>query len=118
MSAEVPHYYVVASESQPSQDDRTDSAIKLVVVVSGDEEVAMTEPDRQALPGAEVVAERARARFSPASCDGCGALFAPTRLWQRCCSARCRAVTSRRRREERRGDLLERLGPDDPGRPE
>jgi hypothetical protein len=72
----------------------------------------------QVLPSEKVAEESARARLTPVSCEGCGTDFTPSRPLQQCCPARCRAAMSRRREDERRTELLERLWPDDPGRPE
>jgi uncharacterized OB-fold protein len=78
----------------------------------------MKTPDPQVAPTEEVAGERARTRLGSIPCQGCGRAFTPQRPWQRHCSARCRAAASRRREIDRLTDLLERLRPDDPGRPE
>ena len=48
------------------------------------------------------------------SCEGCGAVLLPSRRGRRHCNAACRKAAERHRQIER----LERLRPDDPGRPE
>ena len=40
-------------------------------------------------------------------CEGCQAVFAPTRPWHRCCSTRCRARAWRAYRKQRLADLAE-----------
>jgi len=82
------------------------------------EEGRVTPQASQVAQPEEVAGESARARLTPVSCEGCGTVFTPSRPLQRCCSGRCRAAMSRRRGEEQRIELLERLWPDDPGRPE
>ena len=70
------------------------------------------------VPAEEMAAKRARARLEPVSCEGCGTIFTPSRSLQLCCSSRCRAALSRQRHTDRLRELLERVWPDDPGRPE
>ncbi len=82
------------------------------------EEDRMTPQALLVAPAEEMAAKRARARLEPVSCEGCGIIFTPSRSWQLCCSSRCRAALSRQRHTERLSELLERLWPDDPGRPE
>jgi len=60
----------------------------------------------------------ARALSTGILCEGCGRQFIPSRHDQRCCRRACRAAASRNRREQRLADVLERLDPVDPGRPE
>ena len=50
--------------------------------------------------------------------DRCGALFSPRDASHRFCRPACRPRAQRRREADRRADLLRRLLPDDPGRPE
>ena len=66
----------------------------------------------------QTAGEGARARLEAIPCEGCGDVFTPARVEQRHCSGRCRAAASRRRDTDRLTELLERLRPDDPGRPE
>ena len=60
----------------------------------------------------------ARALLKAIPCEGCGEVLTPARVEQRHCSGRCRAAASRQRDADRLTALLERLRPDDPGRPE
>ncbi len=80
----------------------------------------MTKPVPSSNPGQPTnVREKAHVRGPEAlPCLGCGRLFTPRRVGQRHCSARCRATASRQREADRLTDLLERLRPDDAGRPE
>lgn len=87
-------------------------------VVESAEEGRMRLQAPHVVPTDEIAGKRARARLTPVSCEACETMFTPSRPWQRCWSSRCRATLSRRRGEERRTELLERLWPDDPGRPE
>ena len=82
------------------------------------EEGRVTPQASQVAQPEEVAGESARARLEPVSCEGCGTIFTPSRSWQLCCSSRCRAALSRQRHTARLSELLERLWPDDPGRPE
>jgi hypothetical protein len=78
----------------------------------------MTKASRQIGLPERATGHGARARLDPIPCEGCGHLYTPRRVEQRHCSGRCRAAASRRRDEDRLTELLERLRPDDPGRPE
>ena len=85
----------------------------------------------QAHPFTQPGAETAHAPLEGLPCPGCGQHFTPRRAQQRCCSDRCRATASRvraaasrqaeieelRAENARLRDLLERLRPNDPGRP-
>lgn len=79
----------------------------------------MTKPPSHTPGQPPNVPEKAHLRDPEAiPCLGCGQVFTPRRVEQRHCSGRCRATASRRRDSDRLTDLLERLRPDDPGRPE
>jgi hypothetical protein len=65
----------------------------------------------------ELAEERARARPDH-PCEGCGRLFTPRRIGQRHCSGPCRAGYIAAPEADRLIELLERLRPDDSGRPE
>ena len=80
----------------------------------------MTKPVPSSNPGQPTnVRENTHVRGPVAlPCLGCGRLFTPRRVGQRHCSGRCRATASLQREADRLTDLLERLRPDDPGRPE
>ena len=79
----------------------------------------MTKPVPSPNPGQPTNApENAHVRGPDRSCEGCGRVFTPRRLGQRHCSGRCRATASRQREVDRLTALLQRLRPDDPGRPE
>lgn len=51
-------------------------------------------------------------------CAGCGVTFTPHRTNQRHCRPACRKLAERKAEASRRRDLLDRLDPGDPGRPE
>ena len=78
----------------------------------------MTRTSPSVVPHAQVSGESARARLEGIPCEGCGQRFTPQRIGQRHCSGRCRAAASRQRDADQLTDLLHRLWPDDPGRPE
>jgi hypothetical protein len=60
---------------------------------------------------------KAHVRFPPCVCV-CGVEFVPRKAGQRHHAAGCRAEASRQRKQQRLDDLLERVNPCDPGRPE
>ena len=68
--------------------------------------------------GQELAEDSVRTHHAGIPCEGCGAFFSPSRPSQRHCRPACRPRAQRRREADRLGDLLDRLLPDDPGRPE
>ena len=78
----------------------------------------MTKPDPQVHQPTEGASERARAHPDPIPCTVRAHRFTPQRSGHRHYPARCRATASRQRDADRLNALLDRLRPDDPGRPE
>ena len=62
--------------------------------------------------------KRVRTHFTGVSCEMSRLMFTPSRAWQRFCSASCRSAARRDREAARLREVLARMVPDDPGRPE